>query len=154
MSKKVITIVTGNSNSGSACIAELYKRYGNKYTIRGVFRSEEKAKPFRAQYPDLEVVTGIDAGRPESLGPAFKGADSAMIVTTFDLSKGVAEDMRLTANLINASFENNVKYNVLVSSWTSKCDGKELIQSRFKPSEDLLIKLSQQNGSNWTILRG
>jgi len=154
MSKKIITIVTGSSNSGASCIAELFARYGGKYTVRGVFRSEEKAKPFRDMYPDLEIVTGIDANNPQSLTAAFKGADSALIVTTYDHTKGFSEDARLTANLINASFENKVKYNVLVSAWTSKCDSKKIAQSRFKPTEELLVKLSKENGTNWTILRG
>jgi hypothetical protein len=154
MSKKLITIVTGNSNSGLSCIAELFSRYGSNVNVRGAFRTEEKAKPFREKYPTLEIVTGIDAERPETLKPAFQGADSALIVTTCDTSKGFAEDARLTSNLIHSAVENGVKYNVLVSAWTSKCDNKPLAQSRFKPNEDLLVNLSKKHGLNWTVLRG
>ena len=154
MSKKLITIVTGNSNSGSSCIAELFSRYAGKVNVRGVFRSEEKARPFREKYSNLEIVTGIDASQPKSLKPAFEGADSALIVTTFDPTKGFAEDAALTANLINSAVENKVKHNVLVSSWTVKCDNKPLAQSRFKFTEDLLLKLSKANNLNWTVLRG
>lgn len=55
MSKSLVTIVTGNSNSGSACIKELFDRYADKVRVRGVFRSEEKAEPFKNNYPNLEV---------------------------------------------------------------------------------------------------
>lgn len=55
MSKPLVTIITGNSNSGSACIKELFDRYADKVRVRGVFRSEEKAKPFKSNYPSLEV---------------------------------------------------------------------------------------------------
>ena len=47
MSKKpLVAIITGNSNSGSACIKEIYTRYSDKVNVRSVFRSDEKAAPF------------------------------------------------------------------------------------------------------------
>lgn len=55
MSKPIVAIVTGNSNSGSSCIKELFEKYSDRVQVRGVFRSEEKAKPFRTNYPKLEV---------------------------------------------------------------------------------------------------
>lgn len=55
MSKPLVAILTGNSNSGSSCIKELFEKYKDKLRVRGVFRSEEKAKPFRTEYPNLEV---------------------------------------------------------------------------------------------------
>ena len=56
MGKPLVAIVTANSNSGSSCIKELVEKYNGKVQIRAVFRSEEKAKPFRAEYPKLEVL--------------------------------------------------------------------------------------------------
>ena len=88
MSKPLVTVITASSNSGSHCIHELFKRYSDKVAVRAVFRSEEKAKSFREQYKDLEIVTGVDAYNNESLDKAFKGAQSALIVTPHDPSKG------------------------------------------------------------------
>ena len=154
MAKNLVTIVTGNSNSGSSCIDELFKNYSDKVNVRGVFRSEDKAKPFREKYTNLEIVTGVDASEPNSLIPAFKGAQSALIVTTHDPSKGFADDALLTANLINSAVENGVSYIVLVGSWTVHSDKLTILASRFKPSEELLAKLEKEKGIKWTVLRG
>ena len=70
----------------------------------GIFRSEEKARPFREKYSNLEIVTGIDASQPKSLKPAFEGADSALIVTTFDPTKGFAEDAALNSKFVLLTF--------------------------------------------------
>jgi uncharacterized protein YbjT (DUF2867 family) len=154
MAKKLVTIVTGNSKSGLYCIEELFTRYSDKLNVRGVFRSEDKARPFREKYSNLEIVTGIDAYETKSLIPAFEGAQSALIVTTFDSNRGFADDAFLTANLINSAVENGVKYIVLVGSWTVHADKMAILTSRFKPSEELLVKLEKEKGINWTVLRG
>lgn len=88
MSKPLVSIITGNSNSGSSCIKELFERYSDQVNVRGVFRSEEKAKPFRSEYSKLEVVTGVDASKPETLKKAFENAQSALIVTPHDPTTG------------------------------------------------------------------
>jgi uncharacterized protein YbjT (DUF2867 family) len=85
MSKPLVAIITGNSNSGSYCIEELFGRLAGKVNVRAAFRSEEKAKPYREKYPQLEVVTGVDATKPETLASFFKGTDSALVVTSEDL---------------------------------------------------------------------
>lgn len=87
--KPLVSIVTGNSNSGASCIKELFGRYSDKVNVRGVFRSEEKAKSFRNDYSKLEVVTGVDASKPETLKKAFENAQSALIVTPHDPTAGI-----------------------------------------------------------------
>ena len=118
----VCSIVTANSNSGSACIEELFTRedYLGKLKVRGVFRSAEKAEPFKEKYPDLEIVVGVDASKPETLKEAFAGSEKALIITVHDYSRGFAEDAKLTNNMILAAVEAGVKYIVLVTSWTHK----------------------------------
>lgn len=118
----VCSIVTANSNSGSACIEELFARkdYCDKVNVRGVFRSAEKAEPFAKKYPTLEICTGVDASKPETLNKAFVGAEKAFIVTVHDYNRGFAEDAKLTKNMILAAVEAGVKYIVLVASWTVK----------------------------------
>jgi hypothetical protein len=65
MSKKpLVAIITGNSNSGSSCIKELFERYSDKVNVRGIFRSKDKAQPFMDKYPKMEVITGVDACQP------------------------------------------------------------------------------------------
>ena len=56
MAKPLVAIVTANSNSGSSCLQELVEKYNDKVQIRAVFRSEEKANPYRIEYPNLEVL--------------------------------------------------------------------------------------------------
>ena len=152
----VVSIITGNSNSGSACIEELFAKYDSQVKVRGVFRTEEKAEPFRKKYPKLDVVTGVDASRPESLVSAFKGADSALIVHPLDAAThDFAKDAQLSLNMINAAFENGVKYIVYVGSFTAEPPfDKTIIASRFKPSEALLQKLHDEKGLKFTVLRG
>ena len=116
------SIVTGNSNTGSACIEELFTRedYLGKLKVRGVFRSAEKAEPFKEKYPDLEIVVGVEASKLETLIKAFAGADKALIVVVHDDKRGFAEDAQLTNNMILAAVDAGVKYIVLVTSWTHK----------------------------------
>jgi nucleoside-diphosphate-sugar epimerase len=116
------SIVTGNSNTGSACIEELFTRkdYSGNVKVRGVFRSEEKAEPFAKKYPELEIVVGVDASKPETLSKAFAGAEKALIVTVCDYNRSMAEDANLTKSMISAAVEAGVKYVVLVTSWTHK----------------------------------
>ena len=141
--QQTVSIVTGNSNSGSACIAELFEKYPLELNVRGVFRTEEKAAPFREKYADLEVVTGVDAREPHTLVKAFYGADSALIVHPLDSSSpDFKSDTQLSLNMINAAVENGVKYIVYVGSFTSDPPYDDtIIASRFKPSEALLQKL-------------
>lgn len=153
----VCSIVTANSNSGSACIEELFARedYSGKVKVRGVFRSEEKAEPFAKKYPELEICTGVDASRPETLSKAFAGAEKAFIVTVHDYNRGFSEDARLTKNMILAAVESGVKYIVLVASWTVKdCVRLSGLAARFKPCEEYLEELGREKGLKWTVLRG
>ena len=155
MSKPLVTVITGNSNSGSACIEELYARYGDKVNVRGAFRSEEKAAPFRQKYPHLDVVVGVDAEKPDTMKAAFSGAERTLIVTPHDPARGFAEDGQLTVNMINAAVANNVKYIVVVASFTVRdVETMSIIGSRFKPAEDALAKLGKENNIMWTVLRG
>ena len=155
MSLPLVTIFTGNSNSGKYCIEELFKRYPDKSRVRGVFRSEEKSQPFREKYPHLEIVTGCDASKPETLAKAYKGAQAALIVTTHDMSSGFDKDAQLTETMINHAVESGITYIVLVASFTvNHMKEMPIISSRFYPSEVLLEKLGNEKGIQWTVLRG
>ena len=120
-----------------------------------MFRSAEKAKPFAEKYPNLEIVTDVDASKPETLNKAFQDAHSALIVTPYDYSRGFNDDAALTANMINAAVDNGVQYIILVGSFSvNNMERISFIGSRFKPSEDLLEKLSNEKGIKYTVLRG
>lgn len=152
---KLCTIVTGNSNSGSECIDYLFKHHASSLKVRGVFRSADKSKPFAEKYPGLEIVTGVDAGKAETVHKAFEGAYSAFIVTVHDPSRGFEADAMLTQNLIDAAVECGVKYIVLVASFTvTNCEIMSIVSARFVPLELHLQKLGQEKGLKWTILRG
>ena len=158
--KPLVSIMTGNSNSGSACIQEIFERYSDKLRVRGVFRTKEKAQPFVHKYPKMEIVSGVDATQPDTLRVAFDGADSALIVTPHDptrdnLNEANDQDARLTANMINAAVSCGVKYIVLVASFTVHYrEQMPIIAGRFWPSEDLLEKLGAEKGLKFTVLRG
>ncbi|RMZ94290.1 NAD(P)-dependent oxidoreductase, partial [Brachionus plicatilis] len=119
------------------------------------FRTEEKAKPFRISFPNIEIVVGCDADNPDTLNKAFQGAQYALIVTPHDPKRGIDDDARLTKNMIESAVANNVEYIVLVASWTVHFPEQlSLLSSRFKPSEILLEKYGKEKGLKWTILRG
>ena len=119
--------------------------------MRAAFRSAEKAKPFSDKYPELEIVTDVDAAKPETLRKVFQNVDSALIVTP----QGSENDSLSTTNMINSAVENGVNYIVLVASFTvNNMERMSGIGKRFKPSEDLLEKLGNENKVKWTVLRG
>ena len=155
MAKPLVTIITGNSNSGSSCIAEIFKRFADKINVRGAFRGVDKAEPFKQKYPKLELVCGIDADKPDSLNAAFHGAQAALIVTPFshESIKGASNDAQLTINMINKAADNGVKNIVLVSSWSTPFDQITMTNARFKPPEDFLIDLGKKKKISWTILK-
>ena len=155
MSKPLVTVITGNSNSGSACIEELYARYGDKVNVRGAFRSEEKAVPFRQKYPHLDVFVGVDAGKPETMKAAFAGAERALIVVPYDPTRGFAEDGQFTVNMINAAAENGVKYIVVVASFTGRdVETMSILANRDIPAQEVLAKLNKEKNILWTVLCG
>jgi len=157
---KRISVVTGNSNSGSACIQELLTRYKSTFQkIKAGFRSDEKANHLRnSSYFDqgvVEIISGVDANKKETLFPVFNDTDYALIVTPLDYTAGTHNDGALTCNMINAAFECGVKHIVVVASWTVKDPVRlPVLSSRFLPTEARLKELGESNGVKWTVLRG
>jgi NAD(P)H dehydrogenase (quinone) len=159
--KAIISIFTANSNSGKYCLDELLNKKNaelSNFRIRGVFRTEEKALPYKSKYPNLEIVYGCDASKPETLHKAFEGGvERALIVTPHDPKSGSFEqDADLTAQMIRHAVQHGVKYIVLVASFTVNfVQQMPILASRFLPSEQLLEKLSKEHKDlNWTVLRG
>jgi nucleoside-diphosphate-sugar epimerase len=153
--KRTVAILTGNSNSGAACIEELLTRYKGRVNVKAGFRSEEKSKPIVSKFADLKAVIGVDASKKDTLDSFFQNTDSAMIVTVHDPSRGFKEDAELTMNMINSAVNAGVKFIVLISSWTVNSNGAiSMISARFTPCEDLLIKLGKENKVKYAFLRG
>ncbi len=141
--KRRIVVFTGNSNSGSACIEEVYAMYADRVVVRAIFRSEEKAGPYRQRYPALEVFANVDASKPDTLNNVFSGCDVAVLVTPHDPNRGMNDDAKLTETMIMKAIDSgDVKYIVYVGSFTCNFpDTIPIISSRFIPSESLLAKL-------------
>jgi uncharacterized protein YbjT (DUF2867 family) len=156
MRRRLISVFTGSSNSGRHCIEALTKTFADQQlSIRGVFRTEDKAKPFREEYPNLEIVVGSDARHPETLAQAFRGAQAALIVVPCDMKVGFDQDAFLTETMINHAVANGVEYIVLVTSFSVNDMAKfEFVGRRFQSPELLLKKLGEHSVINWTILLG
>lgn len=157
-SKPIATIITASSNTGAACIEELLTRYAGSVVVRAVFRSEDKAVALRAKQaenPDLQVVVGVDASKPDSLAPAFEGAELAYIVTPLEHGRGFGEDADLNANMVNAAVAAGVRHIVFGGSWTvNALERVPDIAHRFAGTEALLRSLAAEGKLTWTSIRG
>ena len=111
-------VFTGNSRIGLACLKELFRHYSWYMNVRGVFRSEEKAKPLRDEFPAMEFVVGVDARQPETLSRAFQGVKSAFIVQPNDENNS-NDSSDLSVQMINAAVKNKVSYIVYSSSFAA-----------------------------------
>jgi uncharacterized protein YbjT (DUF2867 family) len=155
MRKRLVSVFTGNSNSGRRCIDHLVKQFSDLVNVRGVFRTEDKAALFRNNYPSIDIVVGPDASRPETLAPAFRHAHAAFIVVPCDSKASFDNDSFLAETMINHAVANGVKYIVLVTSFTvNHMDKFGYIGRRFQSAELLLQRLGEQGIIQWTVLRG
>lgn len=151
--RPTVCVFTGNSRIGSACLKELFRHYSWYMNIRGVFRSEEKAKALREEFPALEFVVGVDARKPETLPRAFQGVKSAFIVQPND-ENNLNDSSELAVHMINAAVKNGVSYIVYSSSFAAgKPDKLPLIAGKFTPAEKLLVKLNRDHDLRFTVLR-
>ncbi|EDQ91916.1 uncharacterized protein MONBRDRAFT_23192 [Monosiga brevicollis MX1] len=153
----LVTIVTGNSNSGAQAVHSLMGKYRGQCRVRACFRSAAKAEPFVSAYgqaTDLfESVVGIDAADPKSLVPAFEGARFAVIVTPHDHARGMAQDAELSNNMIDAAVAAGVEHIIYVGSWTVIDKSMGAIPARFLATEEHLRELGEAGRVRWTSLR-
>jgi uncharacterized protein YbjT (DUF2867 family) len=152
MSKPLVAVFTGNSNCGSACIEWLLTRYADQVNVRGVFRTEEKAKPYREKHPQLEVVVGADATRPETMDAAFQGAQAACIVFPHEPTSGYDRD--LVSPMVNAAAASNgLNYVCLVAAYTlNDMEGMHLMNASLAPGVARLEQLAKETGLKYTVL--
>lgn len=153
--KPLVSVITANSNTGRYCIEELFGKYADNVRVRGVFRSEEKAGPFRQKYPSLDVVSGVDASKPETLSKAFQQAQAALIVTPNEPGVEFDTVAEYTKNMINSAVENGVNYIVWIGGFTVH---NPRIMNKAGPTlisvENHLAQLGKEKGLKWTVLRG
>lgn len=149
MSKPLVAIFTANSHTGTSCIEEIYARYLDRVRVRGVFRSDEKAASFREKYPDMDIVTGCDASKPETLGKAFAGAQAALIVTPYD-SKAINWNDRFSNTMIEHAVANGVRYIVYISAFS--VSSSQEVFAQYYAGERLLEKLATEKGIKYTVV--
>jgi len=146
-SKKIVAaVVTASSNSGAQAVASLLES-GKDVTVRAAFRSAEKAAELTKKVgspTNLEIVTGVDAEKPDTLAPVFQGADFAVCVTPH---ADFARDAELTCSMVQAASEAGA-HVIFVGSWTVRAPDTT-IAKRFVPTEALLRTLD----TKWTALR-
>lgn len=100
----------------------------------------------------FDVHVGVDAANAASLAPVLSGADTALLVTPLDHSRGMATDAEYTCNMIRAAAHAGVTHISLVTSWTTLFpEHLPALSSRFIAQEKLLASLTD---TKWTILRG
>lgn len=151
----IVAVVTSSSNTGKACVDHLLRAApAGKVAVRAVFRTDEKAAPFRELHPDVEVVTGVDAALPDTLAPAFRGARVAVIVTPHSPDPGhdMASDSGLCNNMVHAAVAAGVSHVVYIGSWTVHYPST-ILASRFVPTETLLQSLAAEGKVTFTVLR-
>jgi uncharacterized protein YbjT (DUF2867 family) len=128
-------------------------------TVRGCFRSQEKADAFElppllSDKVSFESKTGVDATDIESLKIALKDCDRAVLVTPLDYSAGMQNDADNSINMIRAAKEMGVSRIVHIGSWTVNAPERlPILSSRFKPTEDYLLD-EIGDAMEWTVLRG
>lgn len=155
-----VAVLTGSSVSGAACIAAL--RTKSSVELVGLYRTEEKANAAEAAYDfgtataSLECVAGVDATVPGSLWAGLEGADTAVLVTPLDMTRGMGTDAECSINMIKAAIQVGVRRIVHVGSWTTRPEAAPSLpglSSRFLPTEQYL---QQEVGdkAEWTVLRG
>jgi len=153
--KRIAAVITASSNAGAACVQRLIELAPAGVEVRAVFRTEAKAASLAGTPRDnVSVVTGPDASAPESLVAAFTGAETAVIVTPHDASRGMADDAALTAAMVNAAIDQGVKHIIYVGSWTVGAqDDLPALATRFAPTEALLRERAEAGAVQWTFLR-
>jgi uncharacterized protein YbjT (DUF2867 family) len=80
--KKIIAVVGATGAQGGGLVRAIQADKSGAFTARAITRNpgSEKAQALRAA--GVDVVAG-DADKPETLGPAFRGAYGAFLVTNF-----------------------------------------------------------------------
>ena len=96
---------------------------------------------------------GFDAyAGAESLAAAFGGAETAVLVTPHDVTRGFGDDAMLMETMVSAAELAGVKHIVNIGSWTiHQPDNVSMIAKRFISPESRLGAL--QNGTTYTNLR-
>ena len=144
-----VAVVVASSNTGAACVKALRNQDAVRVSVRAAFRSADKAELYKAEAglsANVEVISGVDAYDTASLGNAFAGCETAVVVTPHDMSRGFDDDAMLTLNMINAAVASGVKHLIYVGSWTvTEPDGVGMIAKRFIPAEKKLEELISSN---------
>jgi len=114
MSKPLVVVFTGNSNTGSATIDRLLTEYSDKVRIRAVVRSaaakEEVEQAVQAyEGADVEVIVG-DIAKKQILGPCFAGAKAAYFATPTSKDRA-----KLVKYFVDACMDHGVEFGVIIS---------------------------------------
>ncbi len=128
-------------------------------TVRACFRSASRSASLTSSHGHdissgrLQIVHGVDAADPATLGAAFEGCSGAVIVTPHDPAKhSFAGDDELSNNMVRAAVASGVKRIVYVGSWTAVLPAS-MIGSRFASTEKLLGELGAEGKITFSSLR-
>ena len=133
----MILITGAGGTVGAALVEELN---GSEQQIRLTFRSKKKAA--RAAAAGYDAVA-LDYDQPETLRPAFDGAD-----TLFLLSNGILGQAAGEINAVNAAKAAGVRKIVKLSVW--RADAQEYALARMHRTVERAIEAS---GLEWSFLR-
>ena len=157
---RVVSVVTGSSNSGRACLAKLGaspSSVGSSLSLRACFRSEERAAEFRRDEPcaaSADVRVGVDAADPASLRAALEGSHTAVIVTPLDHARGFGQDAEMSIAMVRAALDAGAQRLVHVGSWTTKAPAAMPgLAGRFLATERFLAE-EVGDAAQWAVLRG
>lgn len=108
--KPIVVIFTANSNTGTAAIEYLKKKFDDRVHVRAIIRKKGNADYLDELYGGAADIVVGDITKPQILGPVFEGASCAYFATPSTTNR-----VELTKLFIDACINHGVKHAVILS---------------------------------------
>lgn len=143
MTKPTLLIIGAAGANGTATLEALTRKYPGHYTIRAGVRSAEKAAALQKRFPGIETAI-LDLDRPETLAPAFKGADKLFLIIGNVPNREEHAKRAIDAAVASKSVKHVLFYSVFGAEYEAILFGRQ-----FRAGEKYL----EASGLAWTHLR-
>jgi uncharacterized protein YbjT (DUF2867 family) len=143
MSRPVLLIIGAAGANGTATLEALTRKYPEHYTIRAGVRNAEKAAELQRRFPGIETAL-LDLDRPETLAPAFLGADKLFLIIGNVPNREEHAKHAIDAAVASGTVKHVVFYSVFGAEYEAILFGRQ-----FRYGEKYL----EASGLAWTHLR-